>query len=349
MGKCALTLLFAAILLTGCGGDTPRAAGTAQPLSSKAVAALDAARPVALIDGEPIAWAEVLPLLGENAGGAVVQEIVLDRRLARQMAEQRVTFPNGEAAAVAAERALFVRTLKQADKASSSGIPTTADEAERLLNAVRQNRGLGEQRFAALLRRSAMLRALVQDEVQLTEEAVQAQFAIRYGEKHRCRIIVTPTQAQAASVLAMLQPAVSSGDPVGLASAFGDQAVLQSTDPSARPSGLLPGRGMIEPFSVLDPAYPEVIRQSVKSLKIGQLSQILALNQGYAILLLESIDAAAPAILPDVRTELEIDLRTRLERIRMDALVTRLLAQPGVTIMDRSVNWSYENLARPSR
>ena len=252
----------------------------------------------------------------------------------------------------------WVRNLAQAERPATFLVPSNPDDAERLLSRVRTSRGLGERRYGALLRRSAMLRALVQDEVTIDESAVATQFAIRHGEKRRCRIIVTTSAGAAAAARERVERLVAQDPSSPLAGHFANVAVDVSIDPSARlaasPPGVAGGAGgsgwgggTIEPFSVLDASYPAAIRQAALALSPGQMSPVIVLERSAAVLFLDGIDPPTDISLDAARPEIVADLRTRLERQRMDALVSRTLQAGGVTVLDRSLGWSWDNLAKP--
>lgn len=353
----------AAAALAGCAGDSGERTGVAVP-ASLASRTVEPSRPVAMIDGEPITWNELLPGLAEFGGGGVLQEAVLDRRLAKEMADAGLVLA---ADALTRERDLLVRSLQQGLAGVGGGGAGTPDEVSAAIARLRVDRGLGDTRFAQLLRRSAMLRALVQSRVVVTEEAVQQAFAIKYGEKRQCRIIVTPTQRAASEILARL----ATGNAGDLSARFAQAAREHSIDPSAFPrsggvgsaAGIVPASdpsraGLIELLSVQDPSYPATIRQAAGALGVGELSPVIALDLGesspgrrggFAILMLESIVPAAETSLPDSgprRTELEGDVRLRLERLLMDQKAAELVGRPGVNILDRGLDWSWRNQGR---
>src|SRR5690606_1933773 len=118
----------------------------------------------------------------------------------------------------------------------------------RLLREVRRRRGLGEQRFLALLRRNAGMRAMVQGQVNVSEPSLQRAYKLAYGEQYVARIIVVPTLQDASRLRESL------GDPNV---SFADLAVKRSTDPSAVQGGLLP------PISPVDDAFPKAVRDAL--------------------------------------------------------------------------------------
>ena len=140
------------------------------------------------MDGKRIGWDEIQPLLAEAAGGEVVQEVALDYLLESELARRRLSVSERD---IAAERELLAQAVVREAQAS------TAD-AERLLESVRRSRGLGELRFAALLRRNAGMRKIVAPDVGVSEEELRQAYEIRHGERFRVRVILVSSQSEAA-------------------------------------------------------------------------------------------------------------------------------------------------------
>lgn len=280
-------------------------------------------RPPAVIDGQPVAWDELRAALGEAAGGLVLEEIVLERRLRRELMRAGLELEPDE---IEAERQLLAHSLAEAG-ADEDGASTT----QRLIDQLRRSRGFGETRFNALLRRNAMMRRLVRDEVQITPALIDQAYALRYGPKYRTRVIITPTEREAAGALTRLQ----AKEP-GLAERFAEVAADASTDESSLRGGL------IEPFSPADPTYPETMRRAAAGTDVGQVSDAFALENGYGLLLMVERIPASEVRLPDVATELEREARLRQERLLMDRLGNRLLDEAKVTAFDPSLRWSWE-------
>ncbi|MEL7474069.1 MAG: hypothetical protein AAGK04_12195, partial [Planctomycetota bacterium] len=90
-GTCSLvTRVLAAVLATGavsaCSSDplptrglerADRVVGAQRPRTPPR--ADDGSRPPALLNGEPITWSELRPILAEAAGAEALQEVAIDR------------------------------------------------------------------------------------------------------------------------------------------------------------------------------------------------------------------------------------------------------------------------------
>lgn len=285
----------------------------AEPPEHVVVSSVLDARPPVIVESRVVEWAEIRPLLAEAAGASVLQEVVLDRALAPALNDAGITIG---AAQVDAERALFYETLSD-----------DPDVSARLARELRARQGLGRNRFERLLRRNASLRALVRDQVQVTDEAMLQLHQTTYGPKRQCRIMVLPTLGDAQAAITRL----TRGE------FFGDVAVDVSTDASAARGGLLP------PLSRGDASYPEALREALWALAPGGVSPPVLLGDNYAVLTLVRNVDAQDVELDAVRAELGRQLRLSQERLLMDQLARRLFADSSVVIIDDGLKESWDS------
>jgi len=284
--------------------------------SGSADAASARERPPAMLDGSPISWRTLRTRLAEAAGGAILEEVALDRLLEREARREGVEVTERD---LERERRILLETLVAA------GAGEDASGSLRALEAVRRVRGLGEARFEALLRRNAILRALVADQIAVTEASIEQMYALDYGERRLARIITSPTLPEAQRALEDLRAGRT----------FGEVAAERSTDPSARRGGV------IEPISPADPSYPAAVRTALERLEPGQTSDPVAIEGGYAILRLDRVLASSDRSIEDLRPVLEERARRRQERLRMGALADRLLEQARITVFDPALGRSW--------
>ena len=277
------------------------------------------ARPAALINGKVVQWSELRPLLNEAAGATVLQEVILDRMLADELNRSGVAIHPDE---VDRERELFYATLDP-----------DPDVAVRLARELRARQGLGPRRLDRLLRRNAGLRALVAEDVVVSEDAVVRTYRILHGPTARARLIVVPTLAAAQAAYNRIK----AGD------FFGEVAVEVSTDVSAARGG------MLSPISPDDPTYPEVMRDTLSALKPGEVSSPIFLSRQYALLMLvEQLDGDGVE-LADERSRIEQQVRLNQERLLMDMEARRLLSQATVTIIDAALQDAWDARAAQGR
>ena len=282
------------------------------PVETQIISTVVDARPAALVNGRVVQWGELRPLLNEAAGALVLQEVILDRIAAETLTRQGLQITNED---VDAEEQLFLQSLDP-----------DPDLAVRLANKVRARQGLGPQRFQRLMRRNAMLRALIRGEVRLNEATIQRMFQMIYGPKRQARLMVVPGLAEAQAAI----------DRVNRGEAFADVAVQVSTDSSAARGGLL------EPVSRADLSYPDALRQALWSLGSGEISSPVLLDTGYAVLMFVREFPGEGADPAQVRGEVERAARLQHERLLMDQLARQMLFQASVQIFDKSLqdNWS---------
>lgn len=302
IGAIGRILLATAIVLYGCSAPPDRA-DSAQP-GSEAVAEPQGEGAVAFVDGRAVRWRDLQPILIELAGTEALGEIVLDRRLAEEARKRGITIVTAD---LDRERRLLRQTLSD-----------NPSDALRLLGELRRRQGLGPHRFEDFLRRNAILRKLVQNDVHPDLKAARQTFEFVHGEKREARIIMVPKLAEARGIL----------DRFRAGGSFSELAVNHSTDPSAARGGLL------SPVSRADPTYPATIREVLWSLEIGDVSRPLIVEGGIALLQLERIIPRREIPFDDVRDEMLALARRARERILMEERARELVDSASITILN---------------
>lgn len=269
---------------------------------------------IALIDNQPVRPEHLAPALYELAGREALREEALDRALARRLAERGITITREM---IRREHDLFAARLAEA-----------SDNSGSIREEVWRSRRLGPNRREALFARNAALRALIAGQVTVSRAETELAVELTYGPKKVARLILLQNERDAADVRRTLGDHPSSSD-------FARFAERRSIDPTAVRGGLLP------PVHLSDPAYPIVVRDALKSLQPGSVSAILPLPEGSALLFLESDQPAAtpPA---DARERLERELLVQRERAEMDRLARALIAEARISVLDRSLGWSWD-------
>lgn len=310
------------LYLYGCGpaADSTqrrgRSAAVQNTPENEPVATLVDARPAALINGKSLTWGELRATLSELAGGEALQEVILDQQINETLASMSMSVSTDD---VAAERKLLLESLSD-----------DPNHALRLLDELRNRQKLGPTRFEALMKRNAGLRALIRRNVVVSEEAVRNMHELRHGPRRQARIMTLPNLEAAQAALNLINSGVS----------FADVAVEVSTDSSAARGGLL------EPIGRVDPAYPEALRQTLWTLNPGEVSGPVMVENGFALVMLVKRIAGDGAQLDDVRPALERLVRLQQERLLMDELARRLLADTQVTVFDDSLHDSWKRRRR---
>ncbi len=264
---------------------------------------------LALVNGRPITLGMMRPLLLEAAGSIVAEEIALDFMLE---AEARRLGVDVSAEDIARERDLFL------DAVTDAGLAPAGTARDQLLFDIRRARGLGPERFDRMLRRSALLRAIVRDEDAVTEEMIALAHRISHGERRRPRLITTATLADAQAALDAIREGMD----------FAEAAARFSTDPSAVRGGL------VEPISPADPSYPDALRATLARMTVGEVRGPIALDAGYAIARLEEIIPPTGVSPDESRNSLARALRLQEERRRMADYAERLFERAEIRMLD---------------
>jgi len=317
---CCASLI--AIGLGGCDffknlGDTSPGDNTVYSNAQTAPSSSDAQAPgqvptIAFINSVPISKADLETPLYEASGGEVLTEVVMDRLVSQQLQERKLTITPD-----------MIESEKQLLLANLNADPNMA---QQLLNELRDRRGLGEVRFKNLLSRNAGLRLLVQERVKITEIEVNKEYMRLYGSTYELRLIVTATHPAAAEVINRAK----AGE------AFSDLAVKMSTDISKAQGGLL------SPISPVDDTYPQAIRDVMEKLKVGQISDPIALEHGFAVIKLERIVDGTMPKRDDVQKDLEARVRVRVERLLIEQEARTLLRGANVTILNPALQKSWD-------
>lgn len=276
--------------------------------------------PTVTVNGVPLDERAVIAGLSELAGATVIEELALDHLLIEECRRAGVSI---SAEDVAGERSAMLGAL-----AESGG------DAPALLERLRDARGLGPTRFDALLRRNAMLRALVRDRVVVSPEMVEQRYRVRYGVKMSARLIFLPSAGEAERAKA---EAGASTESTGK---FIEIAIARSLDASSSRGGQL------EPIHAEDPGYPAALREAIAGTQVGAISRVFAIDTGWGIVLRGPDVPAQNVKLEDVRAEVEQEVRRRTERLHMDQLSSTLIGAASVRTSDPSLEWAWRARAR---
>ena len=305
------SLLIACTLAGGC---------TSTPHTSSDEPAEPKAEIVALIDGQAITDRDLLEALHELGGDEILTEYVLDRALAQRCTQMGIEIGPEQ---IGQERLLLGETLGAVDEQAVSA---------RVIETLRVRRGLGPHRYANLLRRNAMLRALVAPSAEPSQRAMAQAIDSAFGTKYRVRLFVS----QRAEPASMLKARVEQLDPAARRWAFADTCTAQSIHPSNARGGL------IESLSPVASGYPSAVLSALQSIEPGACSGVISTEAGFALVLLEeTMPASTPT--QTQRQQIIEQLGRNTQRIAMQRLAQQLLQEHEVIVLDRSLNWAWSN------
>ena len=277
-------------------------------------------RPAALVDGLPVSRSDLFPAAAELAGAQALREYALDRMLERELGDRGLEVTE---AMLEAERDRLAGVTGQTELADPGS-----------LASLLESRGLGPERLAALLRRNASLRLLIPETI-ISQESVDLAFRVRHGPRSVVRVAVFRTPTEASDALREIRSRARS---VGLVAAFAEVAAARSIDPSAILGGLM---GEI---SLLDPGLSASLRTAVRDAPIGEIGPMVALERAFALVLVEEERPGTGVEFAEVEAEISAEVRSRAERLAMDALAEDLITRAGITVLDPSLRWSWEQL-----
>ena len=243
-------------------------------------------------------------LMIEMIGREALQEAILDAMLVHTLNERGIQLSPD---AIERERTLMVQILAE-------------DETEgyRLLEEIRRREGLGPVRFTALLKRNAALRRLIEDRVELREEAILAAWDTLHGPRRIARVVVTPNLLQAREATDLIQQGRE----------FSEVAVRFSTDASSRAGGLL------QPISRLDPSWPTAFRETLWSLDSEEVSKPVLVDGDYLVIKYIGDVPEDGISFEDGRQAALETLRRAQERLLMDAEARQMLDSIEVDLID---------------
>lgn len=311
MHKIAWLTLALTVLILGCETQPQTATPPASTATHKPTPARHTPGPIAYIDGQPLTDADLRTRLVEAAGGQVLSELVLDQQISDRLNQAGLGV---DAELIAQEKAHMLATLS-----------ADPNEAVRLLNEMRNERGLGEKRFQSMLFRNAGLRVLVQDEIEVSPTLIQQAYQLKHGERYRIRIIVADSLALASR----LRTQALAGE------SFADLASLNSTDASAAQGGLL------SPISPIDATYPKALRQALPKLTVGGVSDLIAADNHFIIMRLEEKLPADTVTLEQARPTLTRTVRLELESQKMQQAARSMLQDAKVVVLEPVLNKSW--------
>ncbi len=300
-----------AALLVGCESPSQVAVPAQRANPTAPATPRPASAPVAYINGQPVTEAALHGRLIETAGGQVLTELVLDRMIRDRLAQRGLLLTPE---LIDAEE-LHMRNTLSADP----------NEATRLLIKMFSDRDMGKLGFQSMLFRNAGLRLLVKDQVTVPPALVRQAYELRHGQRYRVRIIVADSLNQASA----LRDRAASGE------SFADLASLHSTDASAAQGGLL------SPISLADSTYPKALRQTLSTLQVGGLSDLIAVDDHFIIMKLEESLPADATPFEAAREELQHSVQLELEGQRMQQAARSMLADAKVVVLEPALNKSW--------
>lgn len=275
--------------------------------------------PIALINGRAIAPSAISTSAFELAGAEALREFALDRALSDLCTQRGITISSGQ---IEGERDLLGQSLGFAD---DQPLPP------EVLDDLRARRGLGPERFNRLLRRNAMLRALV-GPVEPSEQQINIEKEKAYGTNYRIRLFVSDNAQIANEVRSGVDQAGIDARPW----LFAERCAEHSLLPSADRGGLIPR------FRLNAPEYPSAVSVAIRNTPPGSCSNVMSTESGYLVVLVEGIYPGREPSEAELR-QLTDRLKQDLQRDQMQRFAQQVLREQEIIVTDRSLNWAWTN------
>lgn len=284
----------------------------------------------ALIDGTLVTRDDLWPLLAERAGAAGLEAIALDRAVGREARRAGVSVTEED---IRDERAIVERALV------GTGL-TDRQQRGRVVAEARARRGWGPTWFGSLLRRNALARKLTIGQVGEPSEADIARlYEVLHGARREVRVLVMASERDVARYRREVAAALTHSRATGEAR-FMMLAAEHSSDVSSSRGGLL------DPVGRFDATYPDAFREAVFETAVGELTPVVALDEGFAVAYIVGERVGDGAVLGAVREDLVERLRLDAQQRAMAGLFERLRSTMRVEPLDDSLQWSWERQAR---
>ena len=268
---------------------------------------------VARVNGELLYQDELLTTLLPGRGRVVLDELIA-RQLARQLAIERGLTDTASLVTAEWETILYDMAPNQ---------PRAQQQA--LLDYMLQSRRMSRAEFTVIVETQALLRALVEPDVIITDDLLHREYESQHGRRVQARLIVTSNLRRIETV----QRKLAAGH------TFAELVEEFSEDPPS-----LARHGLIGPFSAADVDIQPELRTATFALNtIGQLSDVITYHddrgqQWWALLKLETIIPADDTLLDAVAEELKEAIRRRTITTRMQKLQQRLRKAAQLTIIE---------------
>jgi parvulin-like peptidyl-prolyl isomerase len=210
---------------------------------------------------------------------------------------------------------------KQLDKLRAALDKNRNEEAEKIRQEIRKdndqafehfltNQHISRAEFDIVTETNAYLRKLAEPHVvgQISEAQLKQSFGALYGERVQCRHI----QVSNPQEILEAKRRLASGEP------FAKVAQEMSRNPATRDLG-----GLLQPFSLQSKGLPDNFKRTAFALKEGEISDMVAAEGSYHLILLEKRIQPKAVKYEDVKDSLRKDL----EAAAMDGAIKQLRQQ----------------------
>jgi foldase protein PrsA len=281
---------------------------------------------VVLVNGRPITKSQMVNLLMEARGLQIMQQLIV-LELAKEETRRLKIRVTPDDVQREFERAL----TKIAPAVDAKGQALSAEEKQKSLEMLLQQKGVTLTEFKIGMERNAHLRKVVERSFHIEEATLREEFARVYGERVEVRHIQVGDMARLHEALNRLEKGVD----------FGDVARAVSQNPDTASSG-----GVLAPFAFNEEVVAPILREAAFSMKPGEVSKPIRVGPWWHILKLERRLPAPDVRFEDVREQVEQSLRDHAVPDQMNRLIMDLFAKADVKVLDANLKQKYDKLLK---
>jgi len=238
---------------------------------------------MAYVEGKPVYMEAANDLLFRSYGTQVAEQLIANE-LVRQAAEkENITITQED-------------IQEELDKSLAGLFRSTSQPADRakLLDTFLQRRNISRKQWDLTMRRNAILRKLVKDQVSVSDEEIHDVYLGQYGKKAQVSMIQVASLPEAQEIIEKAN--LEGAD-------FAKLAQKYSKHGSARMGGALP------PLGQADKTAPPAILQAAMALKeVEDISDPIQVATDFYILKLNNIIEPSDVKLDDVTAEIKARL-----------------------------------------
>jgi foldase protein PrsA len=281
---------------------------------------------VAVADGRMIAREELLRRLIEAHGLDMLNQLMLLELCKAETARRGLRVTEADV-----DREFETALDEIAREARMSSADASRENKLSALQIVLQQRRISMTEYRIAMERNAHLRAVVRQDFKVDEPTLREEFARTYGERVVVRHIQVGDMRRLNDVLNQL----AGGED------FAAVARRRSENPESAPRG-----GELDAFAFDDPSIPGVMREAAFALRPGEVSAPVRTDEAYHILKLERRVPPQDVKFENVRQEVEVAMRQRVEREQMARLMERLYQPAKLRVIDPTLRAQQEAAER---
>lgn len=312
---------------SGAHGEPSRSGVSTAP-AARADASANESNPIAWVDGRPISRRQVVDLLLNGHGAALIEQLVVLSAAEQAVAKAGLTVSDADV------NDEFDQALRR--MVDPTGITPDVEidrtAAERLLDEVLASRNISRDEFMLTVRRNAHLRLLATHHATISEADRQAELEALRSPRARVRHIQLRTLVAVSEV----QRALTMGED------FASAAAKYSANTATARQG-----GLMAPLARDDARVPELLRSTAFRLTPGQVSGPIRIGEWYHLVRLEEILPGEDLEFSRDRARVESRIMERQAESGIEEWYRRLLTRARVQIADPALERAYRDRMPP--